>query len=485
MKIERAVKYLDLNFFSAFGFIVLTSIFSSIYFENIFILCIPIIIITAFFVFFDYKFLYYFLIFSLPLSIHYTLNGNLAVDFFSEPLMILLLCLLPFILLKKNISLDYLKHPIVFLILAQLIWAIFTSIYSVSPLHSAKYILAKLWYIASYIFITGILLKNIEDFKKIFWLFFLPMLFVAIITLSRHSTMGFSFDTANKPMLPFFHNHVLYSSMLAIFIPFAWYARGWYKKHSLKRVIVNSGIIILLLGIGFSYTRASWMAVILAIPAYFIIKYKLTRFTFYIGCIALIVALLYMNHQNKYLNYSVEYKKVIFHKGNIEKHLAATYKMQDVSGMERIYRWMAAKNMISENPILGSGPNTFYPEYKRYTINSFSTYVSDNPERSTTHNYFLMIFCEQGIIGFLLFAGLYAYLLLLGSRLHSQMKDQQHKNLATACALSLIILLIHLALNDLIETDKIGSLFFITCMVLVKLDLWNKKSANQEIAQEI
>jgi O-antigen ligase len=37
-------------------------------------------------------------------------------------------------------------------------------------------------------------------------------------------------------------------------------------------------------------------------------------------------------------------------------------------------------------------------------VKSFRTYVSDNPEKSTTHNYFLLQLAEQGIPGFLLFA---------------------------------------------------------------------------------
>ena len=55
MKIEETVKELNLNIFFIFSFILLASLFSSIYFENIFILGIPVAIIVAFFALFDYK----------------------------------------------------------------------------------------------------------------------------------------------------------------------------------------------------------------------------------------------------------------------------------------------------------------------------------------------------------------------------------------------------------------------------------------------
>jgi O-antigen ligase len=150
--------------------------------------------------------------------------------------------------------------------------------------------------------------------------------------------------------------------------------------------------------------------------------------------------------------------------------------MQDASGMERIYRWVAAKRMVQDKPIFGTGPSTFYPEYKRYTLNSFHTYVSDNPEMSSTHNYFLMVLCEQGVIGFLFFSSISVMLLLTGSRLYNGLQEKQHRNLAMACTISLVILYFHLTLNDLIETDKVGSLFFICMAILVRLDQWSKQA---------
>jgi O-antigen ligase len=204
-----------------------------------------------------------------------------------------------------------------------------------------------------------------------------------------------------------------------------------------------------------------------------------------IACIAIISFVIYLDYNNNYLKYSIEYKKVIFNKGDIEKHLEATVQLEDVSGMERVYRWVAAKRMIAENLWLGTGPNTFYPEYKKYTVNSFYTYVSDNPEQSTAHNYFLMIFCEQGIVGFLLFTSLYVWAIIKSSHLYLVLKNPTHKGLSLGCALALIVLLVHLTLNDLIETDEMGSLFFITIALIIKLDYWKKEEINQEIAQEI
>jgi O-antigen ligase len=71
--------------------------------------------------------------------------------------------------------------------------------------------------------------------------------------------------------------------------------------------------------------------------------------------------------------------------------------------MERVYRWVAAAYMIQDRPYSGFGPGNFYFNYQKYTVSSFKTYVSDNPERSGIHNYFLMVTVEQGVPGLVFF----------------------------------------------------------------------------------
>jgi O-antigen ligase len=173
------------------------------------------------------------------------------------------------------------------------------------------------------------------------------------------------------------------------------------------------------------------------------------------------------------MSYAPDFEKTVWHGGNLEAHLASTYKLQDVSGMERVYRWVAAARMVADKPLTGTGPSTFYPEYKRYTITGFRTYVSDNPEHSTTHNYFLLQLAEQGVPGFLLFAALVATALLTAERLyHASAARPEVRRVVLAVVLSLVIILFHLFLNELLEVDKIGTFFFVGLAVLVRCDSW-------------
>jgi O-antigen ligase len=464
--------------FSFLAFLSALSTGMGIYWGKYYLCIFPFAALVIYSVFYNFRILYYLLLFTLPFSIPFTV-GTSNVDLPSEPLMISLLIISMIILIRnRDFDLSFLRHPITLLLLTHFLWMVLITFFSVNPLHSVKYLLAKTWYIAAFYFVTCMLLQKIEDFRKIFWALFIPFLALIISTIIRHYQLGFDFETANLPMNPFFHNHVLYSTTLIVFLPFVLFAYRTkiYNSNIFRNCILGIGLLLFLIAIGFSYTRASWLGIPIGIAVYYIVKKNLLKISLVLCGIFLTASVIYLSWNYRFMAYAPNYMKTIFHEGDIQGHLEATYKMQDVSGMERIYRWVAAKRMIQDKPLLGSGPSTFYPEYKSYTVNSFYTYVSDNPEMSSTHNYFLMVLCEQGIIGFLLFSSISIMLLLIGSRLYNGLQDEQYRHLAMACTISLVILYFHLMLNDLIETDKVGSLFFITMAVLVRLDQWSKQS---------
>ncbi|MCR6638812.1 MAG: O-antigen ligase family protein [Sporocytophaga sp.] len=184
----------------------------------------------------------------------------------------------------------------------------------------------------------------------------------------------------------------------------------------------------------------------------------------------------YLFDNDRYLNYASDYTTTIFHEGDIEGHLAATYSMKDVSGMERIYRWVAGANMVKEKPIMGSGPGTFYPEYKKFAIDKFRTYVSDNPEQSTTHNNFLLFLTEQGFVGFLLFSTLVIMVFIRGSKIYNECSDPDTKYLTAGFYLAFTSVIICMMFSDFTESDKVGSFFLVCITILAKINQWNKEA---------
>lgn len=164
----------------------------------------------------------------------------------------------------------------------------------------------------------------------------------------------------------------------------------------------------------------------------------------------------------RYLQFAPNYRQTVFHE-DFRAHLVATYQGTDLSTAERYYRWVAGVRMSSDHLATGSGPNTFYPQYKSYALPAFKTWVSHNEERSTVHNYYLLLLIEQGVPGLLLF------LLLLGLAFWTAEKRYYRGDDAPVAALAAVILVMVCTLNflsDLIETDKVGPVFYLCLTAL-------------------
>jgi O-antigen ligase len=110
------------------------------------------------------------------------------------------------------------------------------------------------------------------------------------------------------------------------------------------------------------------------------------------------------------MDFAPNFERTITHT-EFDNLIEATYKLEDISSMERVYRWMAGIEMIKDRFWFGFGPGTFYSNYKAYSISRFQTYVSDNPDQSGIHNYFLMTWVEQGFIGFISIHSIMFYLI--------------------------------------------------------------------------
>jgi O-antigen ligase len=147
--------------------------------------------------------------------------------------------------------------------------------------------------------------------------------------------------------------------------------------------------------------------------------------------------------------------------------------------MERVYRWVAAIHMAYDRPITGFGPNGFVPHYKNYTVFLFETWISENEERSGVHNYFLMTIVEQGFFGLVVLFGLFVSFFLFTEKKYHQSNNTSHKKIYLAAFLAMIALVISSLFSDLLEVDKIGSLFFIL-LSLVILVSRNFKGLMQE-----
>ncbi len=463
--------------FGIFGTLIVVCSLLGIALDKIYLIGVPAVVLVAYWTVVDLKKVFWLLLFSVPLSVEIPISTSLATDLPTEPLMVLLMGVSFIWFLKNGLTLNtkFLKHPLSILVLLHIGWAMVCTIGSENFIVSLKWTLAKFWYIISFYFLVGLFVKEKKDFKYLVWIIALPLSFALIQFFIRFGMLGFAFDKVNKVTWPFFRNHVNYAAILAVFLPFVWFARFWYKKGSFNRRVLFSIALLMLLGVYLSYTRTAYGAVFIAMGTYFIVRWKLIRAALVITTIAVLFVMTHLYTNDTYLDYAPTFEKAITHT-NFNNLLSATSKGEDISTMERVYRWVGGIFMFKENPVLGFGPGNFYNFYQEHALNAFKTYVSNNPDRSSIHCYFLLMLCEQGLFGLLFFLGLAIYSLILGERIYHRTSDPFYQHAAMAVVLSLVVINSFLLINDMMETDKVGSFFFIGLALLVRLDFLSRKA---------
>ena len=387
-----------------------------------------------------------------------------------EPLMILFSVMFLFrILVDRNYDLRILRHPVTVLILLSLVWWVVTSCTSRIPLASFKYLAARLWFLLPFFFAGAQIFQNEKRIRQFFWCYALSLM--AIILISTLKTLGNFSDlqTLHRVMKPFYNDHTAYGCAIALFIPAAFYfifsrnSRGW------SRILWMALFALLLIGLFFSYCRAAWISVIVAIGVYVAIRMgmKIKWMVLLAGlCVGGFFAyqseLLYKlskNHQDSSYDISGQIQSI----SNIST---------DASNLERLNRWASAMRIFKEDPILGCGPGTYqfvYGSYQRsYQLSTIST---NSGNLGNAHSEYIGPMTEQGIPGVFFVVAIFFATFATGVRLYRTSNDKTTANLALAFTLSLLTYYVHGVFNDFLDTDKLSVPFWAFTAVIVALDI--------------
>ncbi|HPN69283.1 MAG TPA: O-antigen ligase family protein [Saprospiraceae bacterium] len=464
--------------FKAAGIFVLLLSFLASYFEQVLLLAIPLVLIMGILFISDYRLPYYLYFLVMPLSVEYYFPSGFGTDLPTEPLMLIMTASAFVLFLSDGMKLMSAKYlqPITYALMCHVCWIGVTAFASESPFISLKILLAKIWYIIPFYFLSLHLIKNPAFVKKIMIFTFWPLLLATIYIIIRHTSYSFSFESVNHVVRPFFRNHVSYASVLVLFVPFVWFLYKQEQRKTMKYFYLLS-MIVMVVGIYFSYTRAAILSLILAFGCYYLIKWRLFFKSVLLSVPILIFLVYFLVKDNNYVRFAPNFERTVTHNdfGNL---LDATYKLEDISTMERVYRWVAGAHMVAEKPYMGFGPGTFYTYYQNYTVTMFETYVSDNPEKSGMHNNFLMILVEQGFPGLVIFLIFCLLVLYQIQEQYLKTKDENEKILIMSAGLCIIIILLTNLINDTLEVDKIGPFFFLSIAIIARSYWLNNTAPN-------
>ncbi len=453
-----------LNIYSG---IVLLSILVAFLTKNYFVLGLPLVVLGTYAIVMDYRWLYLCFWAVLPFSIEYYV-GSIGTDLPTEPMMILLTGIGIAIGISKikNANLNFLFHPVSVFLILHLFWLFFTTLFSQTPVISIKFFLAKIWYVIPFYFMTFHFVKDRTSVLKIWRILSVALSFAIIYTLIRHAWAGFTFKASHKAPNPIFRNHVNYATMIAAVLPLLC---GVLITDTKKKFFSWVMVALFLLGIIFSFTRAAQLTVFIMIGAYFAVRWRMIKIFILMSVIGAILGGAYLVHNNAFMQYAPDFDRTV-EQTKFDKLIEATYKMEDVSTMERVYRWVAAGYMIADKPITGFGPGGFYSNYKKYTVYNFRTWVSDNPEKSGIHSYYLMTTVEQGVIGLVIFLLFCFSVLIRGQRAYHHAHPSDRPVIMASILSFLAICCVNI-INDLIEVDKLGPLFFMNAAIIVWYDI--------------
>lgn len=383
--------------------LLMASVAATVFFSEPRLLFVPLLPMAMLLLVQDPTFLFYALLISIPWSLEHNFTESLGTDLPDEPLMLLLaFAVVAMLLVQQKRVATARRLPVLLLLLfISFAWTAITVCLSTNVLLSVKYLLAKGWYLLAFVG-APLVLKGDEKLTKRAAIFLFCSMFVATcVTMVRHASYRFAFININDALVPFFRNHVNYSALLVFMVPLQ---LSFYKvaKNRRQRWAIGFSLLVVLVALLLSYARGAWLALVVGLISYWLIKKRLLLKAYLFSFFVIALAVVWVQQNESYLRFAPHHNTTIFHE-NFAEHLIATYKGKDVSTAERFYRWVAGARMSSEKWLTGFGPTTFNQHYKSYTIPAFRTWVSDNKEQSTVHNYFLLLLIEQGIVGMLLF----------------------------------------------------------------------------------
>ncbi len=422
-------------------------------------------------------------VFVTPLAVdigNYDMGVSISIP--SEPLLIgILFFFILKILLEGGIEGRIIRHPVTLAILFNLSWMLITSITSDIPIVSFKYLLSRLWFIIP-IYFGGLMLFRVKTNIRLFvWAYASALILVVFYTTYIHMGYGFSEKAGHWVMSPFYNDHTAYGVILALFVPVMFGMAVDKTVSYQQRIFAVIALLILLIALYLSYSRAAWVSVGFAIGVLVLVKLRI-KFKW----IALSIAgllIIFFTFQFEILDKLEKNKQDA--SANFIEHLQSISNISsDASNLERINRWQAALRMFVEKPLVGWGPGTYQFEYAPFQRSKEKTIISTNlGDQGNSHSEYIGPLAESGIPGLLSVLFILVTVIYTGLKVYRKAKSNQTRLLALSATLGLITYFVHGTLNNFLNTDKASVPFWGFVAIIVALDLYY--SSEEEIHQQI
>ncbi len=411
-------------------------------------------------------------VFVTPLAINigdYDMGVSISVP--SEPLLIgILFFFILKILLEGGVEGRIVRHPVTIAILFNLSWMLITSITSDIPLVSFKYLLSRLWFIIPVYFGGIMLFQKKTNIRLFIWAYVSALIVVIIYTTYNHMEYGFSEKAGHWVMSPFYNDHTAYGAILALFIP-VMFGMSFDKTVTRnQRILTIGALLILMLALFLSYSRAAWVSVGFAVVVLIFVKLHIKFKWIALGIAGFLI--LFFTFKFEILDKLEKNKQDA--SANFIEHIESISNISsDASNLERINRWQAALRMSEDKPLLGWGPGTYQFEYAPFQRSKEKTIISTNlGDLGNAHSEYIGPLAESGIPGLLSVIFIVITVIYTGLNVYKKAANRQTRLIALSATLSLITYFVHGLMNNFLNTDKASVPFWGLIAIIVALDLY-------------
>jgi O-antigen ligase len=426
------------------------------------------------------------LAFLTPLSVNieeFTQSFGLFIP--TEPLLFGLMLLLVAAEIKTPfLNKEIWKSPIIHAVLFYLLVVIITAITSSHPMVSFKFLLARLWFIIPVLIFGTHFFQKENNRMQFLWLFVIATCIAILYSLAHHSMYGFGEKEGHWVMWPLFKDHTIYGAIVALVLPIV-IALYFSEKHNpLTQAILITLILIVLVGLYYSYTRAAWLSVICAaivcLTVYYRVNFKILAG---ISVVALIVVFFKWDQiqmelgRNKYEHTTESFD---------ERLQSATNVTTDASNLERINRWSCAIAMFEQRPIFGYGPGTYAFEYAPFQEPENLTIISTNfGDMGNAHREYLAALSEMGVMGLVSFIGIVVAIFFSMITLYNKLPLSETKNrvLVMGMIAATTTYFVHAFLNNFLDTDKAAVPIWAMCAMVIVMGMQLNSKENTVISK--
>ena len=449
---------------------------------------LPILLLALIFLLFSVRQLFFFLVFLVPLSVPlYRIIPGLSFDFWfpTEPIIFFVLVILILKSFKERyFEIGLTNHPVFWSILLYLGWIFICIIPSELPLVSFKYLLVRIWFIGVFFYFSYLLYKsNLKYFKFFLWSFIAGLFVVANITLIKHIGRGiFNQKAAHGACAPFFIDHTSYGATIAIILPVL-VSLLVTAKPMFKRILFLVLTMFFTVALVFSYSRAAWLSVAVALGVWFIWYIRIRFSVVLAGFVTVVVLFFAFQFEiNRWLSSNTTDSS-----GNLKQHLNSALNVKtDASNLERINRWSCAIRMFKERPIFGWGPGTYMFFYASFQRANQKTIISTNfGTGGNSHSEYLGLLADSGTIAALGYVLILFFVFYRGFSVSRKVDDKEIRILLIGALLGIITYAIHGFMNDFLDMDKIAAPFWGLIAFVVAVDNRYRKKGEVQVLKEL